>query len=85
MEKFYQSFFDSEGKPNRQMFVDAIYYAMNKQKVISEAIKQGSNARMKAMLPDNNDGVQRQAPQEMEGNDLDAWMKASLRVGGVNM
>lgn len=85
MGKFYQSFFDSEGKPNRQMFVDAIYFAMNKQKVISEAIKQGSNARMKAMLPDNNDGVQRQAPQEMVGNDLDAWMKASLRVGGVNV
>lgn len=86
MEKFYQTFFDSEGNPNRQMFVDAIYFAMNKQKVISEAIKQGSNARMKAILPDNNyDAAQRQAPQEVDGNSLDALMKASLRIGGVNV
>jgi hypothetical protein len=86
MDKFFKSFFDSEGKPNREMFVDAIYYAMNKQKVINEAIKQGSNARMKALLPDNNDGgLQRQNPQELEENSLDMLMKNSLRVGGVKI
>ena len=69
------------------MFVDAVYYAMNKQKVINEAIKQGSNARMKALLPDNNDGggLQRLAPQDQEENSLDSLMKASLRVGGVKI
>ena len=68
------------------MFVDAVYYAMNKQKVISEAIKQGSNARMKALLPDNdNGGLQRHAPQEQEENSLDEMMKASLRIGGVKI
>jgi len=86
MDKFFKSFFNSEGKPNREMFVDAIYYAMNKQKVINEAIKQGSNARMKALLPDNNDGgLQRQNPQDMEENTLDYEMKRSLRVGGVKI
>lgn len=86
MDKFFKSFFDSEGKPNRQMFVDAIYYSMNKQKLISEAIKQGSNARMKALLPDNQEGgLTRQMPQSQEGNELDEYMKASLRVGGVRI
>ena len=86
MDKFFKSFFDSEGKPNRQMFVDAIYYSMNKQKLISEAIKQGSNARMKALLPDNQEGgLTRQMPQSQEGNELDEYMKASLRVGGVKI
>lgn len=86
MDKFFKSFFYSEGKPNRQMFVDAIYYSMNKQKLISEAIKQGSNARMKALLPDNQEGgLTRQMPQSQEGNELDEYMKASLRVGGVKI
>jgi histidinol phosphatase-like enzyme len=68
------------------MFVDAIYYSMNKQKLISEAIKQGSNARMKALLPDNQEGgLTRQMPQSQEGNELDEYMKASLRVGGVKI
>jgi hypothetical protein len=41
---------------------------------------------MKALLPDNNDGgLQRQNPQELEENSLDMLMKNSLRVGGVKI
>lgn len=81
MDNFFKTFFDSDGNPNRQMFVDAIYYSMFKQKIFTEAIKQGSNARIKAALPDNSDnGLNRQNAQNQEPSELDRLMKQSLGI-----
>lgn len=82
-EKFFSTFLNSDGSPNRQLWVDAIHYALNKKLVITEAIKQGSNARMKAQLPDNESGgLVRHLPQEQGINELDAAMQAAgIKVG----
>lgn len=81
-DKFIKLFFNSDGTPNRKMFIDAVLYATNKQHIITEAIKQGSNARMTAMLPDNdNGGLIRHLPQEQQVNELDAQMKKALGLG----
>jgi hypothetical protein len=53
---FWNNFFNQDGSPNRQKFLDAVYFATNKENVIMEAIKQGKNAAIKAMLPDNTQG-----------------------------
>ena len=77
--RFWSLFLNSDGSPNREMFFDAIYFAKNKEKVILEAIKQGSNARIKAQLADNDSGgLVRQLPQEQTVNELDAAMKLAL-------
>ena len=82
-EKFFNTFLNSDGSPNRQLWVDAILYATNKQHIITEAIKQGSNARIKSQLPDNDSGgLIRQLPQEQSQNELDMYMQASgIKVG----
>ncbi len=73
---WFKSFIGQDGKPNRQEFLDAVYFSKNKQKVIMEAIKQGSNARMKAQLPDNTTGgLVRQMAQGQEPNELDLLMQ----------
>lgn len=75
-EKFFATFLNSDGSPNRQLWLDSILYALDKQSIIKEAIKQGSNARMKAQLPDNSTGgLQRHAPTEYQISELDAGMQ----------
>lgn len=83
--KFFSTFLNSDGSPNRQLWVDAIMYALGKDKILTHAMMEGSLARVKAQLPDNsNGGFQRMNPQDFEGNELDAAMAASgIRKGGI--
>ncbi len=76
-EKFFNTFLNSDGSPNRSLWIDAIHYATNKAAIITEAIKQGSNARIKAQLPDNGSGgLIRQMPAaELPVNELDEQMR----------
>lgn len=62
VDKFFDTYTNSDGTPNRKRFLEDIYFAMNKDKIIREAINQGKNAMLKASLPDNsgNQGMNRQ-------------------------
>lgn len=84
--KFFSTFLNSDGSPNRQLWVDAIMYALGKEKILTHAMMEGSLARVKAQLPDNsNGGFQRMNPQDFEGNELDAAMAASgIKRGGLS-
>lgn len=80
---FWKNFTNQDGTPNRQKFLDAIYYANNKDKVLLEAMKQAKNATIKASLPDNSQGgLVRQLPQTQEPNELDKLMRESLKGYG---
>lgn len=72
-------FANQDGTPNRQKVLEALYFGMNKEKVLIEAMKQAKNATIKAMLPDNsNSGVgNRQIPQNQEPNELHKYMQAA--------
>lgn len=75
-DKFYQSFFNSDGTPNREAFLDAVLWRLNKNKIATEFIKQGSNERIKAQLPNNdNGGLVRQMPITNELSELDKQMQ----------
>lgn len=76
---FWQNFMNPDGSPNRQKFLDAIYYANNKEKILMSALNQAKNATIKASLPDNTQGgLVRQIPQTQEPNDLEKNMRAAL-------
>lgn len=76
---FFNSFINSDGTPNRKGFLEFIYKGLNAERMVTEAIKQGSNARMKALLPDNSSGgLNRQSPSIIEQSELDKQMQASL-------
>ncbi len=82
-ELFWQTFINSDGSPNRQKFLDAIYYANNKEKVLMSAMNQAKNATIKASLPDNTqNGLVRQIAQHQEPNELEQQMRNSLRGYG---
>jgi hypothetical protein len=78
--KFFDSFKDQAGNPDRQKFLSAMYFAFNKEKVIMEAMKQAEHATIKSMLPDNSQGagLQRHTTQEPELSELDKQMRMSL-------
>lgn len=77
-EAFFNSFNDKDGNPDRKAFLEAVYFAKNKDRVILEAIKQGKNAAIKAMLPDNQGGIVRQLVQTPgEPSELDKAMAAA--------
>lgn len=59
-QSFFNSFKTPDGTPDHKGFLEAIYFAKNRDKMLLEAIKQGKNAAIKAMLPDNSGGVIRQ-------------------------
>lgn len=60
---FFDSFKKSDGTPDRQKFLDAIHFAMNKESILTEAMKQAKNATIKSFLPDNiNNNGQRISP-----------------------
>ena len=76
---FWQLFTNPDGSPNREKFLDVIYYANNKDKVLLAALNQSKNATIKASLPDNSQGgLVRQIPQSQEPNELDKYMHAAL-------
>jgi hypothetical protein len=76
---FWKTFINPDGTPNRQKFLDAIYYANNKEKVLMSAMNQAKNATIKSSLPDNTQGgLIKQMPQTQEPNELDKMMRQSL-------
>jgi hypothetical protein len=80
---FWQTFTNSDGTPNREKFLDMIYFANNKEKYLLAALNQSKNATIKAGLPDNSQGgLVRQIPQSQEPNELDQMMRASLKGYG---
>lgn len=80
---FWKSFMHPDGTPDRKAFLEAIYFAKNKDKVILAALNQSKNATIKASLPDNTTGgLVRQLPQTQEPNELDKLMRASLHGYG---
>lgn len=78
-EKFFSSYKNQDGTPNRKKFLEDIYFSQNREKVIREAINQGKNAAIKAMLPDNSSGGMNrlQAQATGEETELDKQMKAA--------
>lgn len=81
---FYQLFMNSDGSPNRQKFLDAIYYTENKSKILFQAMNQAKNAAIKSTLPDNSQGgLTRQITQDQpQLSELEANMRASLKGYG---
>lgn len=76
---FFDSFRKSDGTPDRQGFLRAIDFAINKDRIILEAIKQAKNATLKSQLIDNSQGGnQRFQPQTQELSDFDKQMQAAL-------
>jgi hypothetical protein len=79
INKFWANFQKSDGTPDRQKFLDAIYFATNKERILMEAMKQAKNATVKSFLPDNSQGnVPRYSPQTQEISELDKQMQQSL-------
>lgn len=74
-------FANQDGTPNRQKVLDALYFGLNKEKLLMEAMKQAKNATIKAMLPDNsNSGMgQRQMPSNQEPSEL----HKNMQLAGV--
>lgn len=83
-DKFWQTFINPDGSPNRQLFLESILYAIDKKSIILSAINQAKNATIKASLPDNSKGglLTHQLAQSQEPNELDLQMRASLRGHG---
>jgi hypothetical protein len=83
IEKFWKHFIGSDGTPNRKEFAQAIYFALNRDKVLLDAMSQAKTAAIKAMLPDNNTGgLVRTMPTTQEPNLLDKYMRESLKGYG---
>lgn len=76
--KLVAAFTTSDGKPDRQGFLSAMYFALNKDKVLKEAMNQTKNATIKSFLLANGGGTQRQFPQNQEMSELDKQMQLSL-------
>jgi hypothetical protein len=80
-EKYYASYKNSDGTPNRKKFLEDMYFAQNRDKVIMEAIKQGKNAAIKATLPDNTQGTgmnRQPIAGDVELTDLQKQMQNAL-------
>lgn len=80
---FWKTFMNSDGSPNRTLFLESIMYALDKQNLLMSAMNQAKNATIKAQLPDNSQGgLVRQIPQSQEPNELDKNMRAALHGFG---
>lgn len=82
-EKFFNLFANPDGSPNAAKWARFLYNGFNAEKMVTEGIKQGSNARMKSLVPDNSgsngNGVVRQMPvmPPLEPSELDKRMQAA--------
>lgn len=84
-DKFFKVFQNSDGSPNREKWLKFIYNGFNAEKMVTEGIKQGSNARMKSLVPDNSGGIVKQMPvvSMQQESELDANMRrAGIQKGG---
>lgn len=79
--KFMDNFKTSDGKFDNLKYLQAIDFALNKDKYILEAMKQTKNATIKAFLPDNSgSGTQRQFPQ---GQQNQSELATMMKLAGV--
>ncbi len=77
-------FANQDGTPNRQKVLEALYFGLNKEKVLLEAMKQAKNATIKQMLlADNSQSgqFQRQPAQQGEPSEIHKLMQ---QAGVVN-
>lgn len=74
---FWNHFYNQDGTPNREKFLDFLYSGLSKEKMIMEGIKQGKNAAIKANLPDNSQGglVRQLVPSPEKLSEVDEEMK----------
>jgi len=72
-------FINQDGTTDRKKVLEALYFGLNKEKILLEAMKQAKNATLKSQLPDNsNSGIgTRFVPQSQEPNELHQWMTAA--------
>lgn len=72
-------FINQDGTTDRKRVLEALYFGLNKEKILLEAMKQAKNATLKSQLPDNSQGGigTRQLPQNQEPNELHQWMTAA--------
>lgn len=76
---FWKTFTNPDGTPNREKFLDMIYFATNKEKYLLAALNQSKNATIKAGLPDNSQGgLTRLTPQSQEPDELQRNMQQAL-------
>jgi hypothetical protein len=79
LDKFFAKFTKPDGTPDREAFFKTIYYGLNHQKVVTEAMKQTKNATIVAKLPDNiGDGTRRGMPEHHELTELQSNMDKAL-------
>lgn len=76
IDLFWKQFINQDGTPDRVKFADAVYFAVNKNKVIMEAMKQAKNATIKASMPDNSQGglVRQMVTDAGEPSEMDKEM-----------
>ena len=75
-EKFVKTFEGQDGNFDRKKFAEVIYYGLNKDRIIMEAMKQSKNATMKqTLLADNSQdrGLNRQRAET--GGEISAFDK----------
>lgn len=83
MEKLSKFFTKPDGTPDREKFIDAMYFAIDKENYIMAALNQAKNAAIKAGLPDNSQGsMTRLTPQLQEPSELDQQMRMALKGYG---
>jgi len=74
-KKFMDSFKTPDGKFDELRYFKAIDFALNADKYLFQAMNQAKNATIKALIPDNSGGTQRQFPQSQQPNEVDQMMQ----------
>lgn len=83
INEFWKSYINPDGTPDRKRFLEDIYFAKNRNKILLDAMNQAKNATIKASLPDNaTGGLVRQLPTTQEPSELDRLMRESLKGYG---
>lgn len=75
LDKLISKFTKPDGTPDREGFAKAIYFGLNYEKALTQAMTQSKNATIKSFLPDNSGGTQRQFPQGQQLSELDQSMQ----------
>lgn len=80
INKFFDFFIKPDGTPDREGFLGALHFALNKEKYLMEAMRQSKNATIKAKLPDNTQGglVRHMPTGEGEETELQKGMRLAL-------
>lgn len=81
VNKLFQSFIGKDGKPNRQEFLEFVYYGKNRHRVVAEAVKQAKTETIISKLPDNTQGsFSRQPAQSQQVSQFDEQMRQAFAL-----